>query len=304
VTAPPTGPATAEIEVPPPTPSPEPAVAPESAPSAASPAPVERLTPPQSADAAPAASPGPVDDGTAPAEPTADESAAIAEAPAVKDSSPPAGDANAAATAGSPAPTVTATAPPEEQAQPSHPAGETPPSASVSGQGTAGEPIGPKPLPEPPASAPPVAEPAVGDGPEHAPAEATRADAPHYLPWFITAPGDTDYLFNAMAALVIAAIIAIGNLFFKLHALPERWAHSANPLQIEIVAVLSLIGLFTHQHVFWIAALLLAMVRIPDFATPIRSMSDSLAALARSPRAPGRKGAAPAPTPDRTGGGA
>jgi hypothetical protein len=87
----------------------------------------------------------------------------------------------------------------------------------------------------------------------------------------------------AMAAVVIAAIIAIGNLFFKLHALPERWAHGANPLQVEIVAVLSLLGLFTHQHVFWIAALFLAMVRFPDFATPMRSIADSLAALARRP---------------------
>ena len=156
------------------------------------------------------------------------------------------------------------------------------------------------------------AGPAVGDGTEHAPAEAGAADAPHHLPWFITGPGDTDYLFNAMAALVLAAIIAIGNLFFKLHALPERWAHGANPLQLELVAVLSLIGLFTHQHVFWVAALFLAMVRFPDFATPIRSMSDSMAALARRfPRGPDGEGAALAgaagegdPRPDRDGGGA
>jgi hypothetical protein len=114
-----------------------------------------------------------------------------------------------------------------------------------------------------------------------------------------------------MAALVIAAIIAIGNLFFKLHALPERWAHGANPRQVEIVAVLSLIGLFTHQHAFWIAALLLAMIPFPDFATPIRSMSESLATLARrTPHAPEGEGPAPAPgaggdesKPDRTGDG-
>jgi hypothetical protein len=159
---------------------------------------------------------------------------------------------------------------------------------------------------------PAPAGPAVGDGTEHAPAEAGATDAPHHLPWFFTAPGGTDYLFNAMVAVVIAATIAIGNLFFKLHALPERWAHGANPLQLEIVAVLSLIGLFTHQHVFWVAALFLAMVRFPDFATPIRSMSDSLAALARRlPHGPDGRGPVLSsaagegdPRPNRDGGSA
>jgi hypothetical protein len=145
-------------------------------------------------------------------------------------------------------------------------------------------------------------------GAKHAPAEAEDAEAPHHLPWFVTAPGSTDYLFVAMAALLIAAIIAIGNLFFKLHALPERWAHRANPIQLELVAVLSLIALFTHQHVFWVAALLLAIVRFPDFATPLQSMADSLAALTRGrTRKPGGNEIAPAARigegPDRIGGG-
>jgi hypothetical protein len=128
-------------------------------------------------------------------------------------------------------------------------------------------------------------------GPEHGLAEAGGAQPPHNLPWFVTAPGSTDYLFNAMVALVVIAFLMIGGLFFKLHALPERWAHGANPLQVEIVAVLSLIGLFTHQHLFWVAALFLALVRFRDFSTPLRSMSASLTALARrAERAEGRDG--------------
>ena len=153
-------------------------------------------------------------------------------------------------------------------------------------------------------------------GPEEEPADAAAAPESRHLPWFVTPPGGTDYLFNAMAFVVIAALIAIGNLFFKLHALPERWAHRANPFQLEIVAVLSLVALFTHQHVFWVAALLLALVRFPDYGTPLRSMSESLARLVRRPPRPAdaprylRPGTAPAiiaadarPRPARAGGG-
>lgn len=104
--------------------------------------------------------------------------------------------------------------------------------------------------------------------------------ADHHLPWFITAPGQSDTLLIAMGIFLIVVIIAIGNLYFQLHALPERWAHHTSPLQIEIVAVLSILALFTHQHIFWIAALLLALVQFPDFATPIYSMADSLTRLA------------------------
>jgi hypothetical protein len=114
-----------------------------------------------------------------------------------------------------------------------------------------------------------------------APVTAPNPLAPAHLPWFITAPGGTDYLLVAMAALLIAALIAIGNLYFQLHALPERWAHQTSPFQIEIIAVLSLLALFTHQHLFWIAALLIALVRFPDFSTPLNSMAASVERLAR-----------------------
>lgn len=103
--------------------------------------------------------------------------------------------------------------------------------------------------------------------------------ANHHLPWFITAPGQSDALLIAMGIFLIVVIIAIGNLYFQLHALPEKWAHHTSPVQIQIVAVLAILALFTHNHIFWIAALLLALVQFPDFSTPIYSMADSLARL-------------------------
>ncbi len=42
-------------------------------------------------------------------------------------------------------------------------------------------------------------------------------------------------------------------------------AHGSKKVQLEIVSVLCLIGLLTHIHAFWIAALLLAIIDIPDF---------------------------------------
>jgi hypothetical protein len=104
--------------------------------------------------------------------------------------------------------------------------------------------------------------------------------ADHHLPWFITAPGQSDTLLIAMGFFLVAVIITIGNLYFQLHALPERWAHRTSPVQIQIVAVLGLLALFTHNHIFWIAALLLAMVQFPDFSTPIYSIADSLSRMA------------------------
>ena len=100
--------------------------------------------------------------------------------------------------------------------------------------------------------------------------------APHHLPGFVTAPGESDFLLNLMIVLLIGAVLMIGNLYLKLHSLPERMAHRTT--QFQIVAVLGLLALFTHQHIFWIAALMLALVRLPDFTTPLNRIADSLEA--------------------------
>jgi hypothetical protein len=104
--------------------------------------------------------------------------------------------------------------------------------------------------------------------------------APHHLPGFITAPGETDVWMVAMGILLIVAVLAVGNFYLKLHSLPERMAHKSQKLQFEIVAVLGLLALFTHVHLFWIAALLLAMIDVPDFGTPLRSIANSVEKIA------------------------
>jgi hypothetical protein len=66
--------------------------------------------------------------------------------------------------------------------------------------------------------------------------------APHDLPAFITAPGDTDILMVVVGIVLIVAVLAVGNLYPHLHTLPERMAHKSQKLQFEIVAVLVLSG--------------------------------------------------------------
>jgi len=107
--------------------------------------------------------------------------------------------------------------------------------------------------------------------------------APHHLPSFITAPGDTDILMIVVGIILIAAVLAVGNIYLRLHTLPERMAHKSQKLQFEIVAVLGLLALFTHIHLFWVAGLLLAMIDLPDFGTPLRSIARSAAKIAGVP---------------------
>jgi hypothetical protein len=115
--------------------------------------------------------------------------------------------------------------------------------------------------------------------------------ASHHLPSFITLPGETDTLMVIVAISLIIGVALIGVFYFKLHALPEHMSHGrASKIQFEIVAVLALLALFTHTTLYWVAALLLAMVRIPDFETPIKSMARALTRMAG-----GKPAAEPAP---------
>src|SRR5215217_183844 len=104
--------------------------------------------------------------------------------------------------------------------------------------------------------------------------------ANHHLPAFIAPPGETDVLLTVMAVFLVVAVLAVGILFLRLHTLPERMAHRTHKLQFEVVAVLGLLALFTHMHIFWVAGLLLALVDVPDFGTPLRRIAGSLERIA------------------------
>ena len=118
---------------------------------------------------------------------------------------------------------------------------------------------------------------------EHYVSESLHPAAPHHLPGFITAPGDTDTLMVVVGIILIAAVLGVGNFYLHLHTMPERMAHKSQKLQFEIVAVLGLLALFTHNHLFWVIGLFLAMIDLPDFSTPLRSIAGSVEKMAGVP---------------------
>ena len=108
-----------------------------------------------------------------------------------------------------------------------------------------------------------------------------------HIPWFVPGPDGGDPLMTVAGLFLLVAIFSVGILYLKLHALPEHMATSTKKLQMDIVAVLALVALFTHQNIFWLLALVLAMIEFPDFGTPLRSVAASLEKIAAGqPAAP------------------
>jgi hypothetical protein len=107
------------------------------------------------------------------------------------------------------------------------------------------------------------------------------SDTPHslateHLPMFVSGPGETDVFFIAVVVIAILAILLVGVFYFTLHALPEKMAHKINHSQLLLIGVMSLVALFTHNNYFFIGALLLAAVRLPDWTTSFKSIAKSL----------------------------
>jgi hypothetical protein len=106
--------------------------------------------------------------------------------------------------------------------------------------------------------------------------------APHHLPFYLAPGSGTDVLMVVMGIFLVATVLWVGTLYWRLHSLPERMAHKSEKLQFEIVAILGLLSLFTHIHLFWVAGLLLALIDIPDFGTPLRSIAGSVEKIANN----------------------
>ena len=107
-------------------------------------------------------------------------------------------------------------------------------------------------------------------------AQNVHPQAPHHLPGFLPGADGSDLLFTLVAIMVIVIVLALGVVYFTIHALPEKLAHKANSTQLQLIGILSLLALFTHNNFFWVFALLLAAVRMPDIVTPLDSISQSL----------------------------
>ncbi|GJD93165.1 hypothetical protein [Methylobacterium iners] len=121
--------------------------------------------------------------------------------------------------------------------------------------------------------------------------DAINPAAPHHLPMFIAAADGSDMFMSIMAVVLTVVVLVVGLLFLRLHTLPERIAHKSHKLQFEIVAVLGLLALFTHIHLFWVLGLLLALIDIPNFGGVFGRMARALERIAGLPPEPRAAGA-------------
>ncbi|TKZ20861.1 hypothetical protein FAP39_08575 [Shimia litoralis] len=100
--------------------------------------------------------------------------------------------------------------------------------------------------------------------------------APHHIPSFMPDAAGHDPMTFWMGMFMVVAILGLGTLYFRLHSLPEQMAHGVSGTQLQLVSILALIALFTHNNIFWVLALLLAAVKLPDYLTPLESIANSL----------------------------
>lgn len=96
------------------------------------------------------------------------------------------------------------------------------------------------------------------------------------LPFYITGPGESDILFTAVTILLIAIVVGFGALYFTIQAIPDRLVKGTSKSQMQLVGLLGLISLFTMNNLYWIAAILLAAIRIPNLMAPLTEIARSL----------------------------
>jgi hypothetical protein len=105
--------------------------------------------------------------------------------------------------------------------------------------------------------------------------------APAHVPGYLAAADGSDFLFTVMLWFVVILTLLLGVAYFTLLAMPERMAHKGNSTQLQLISILAILALFTQNNIFWVAALLLAAIRPPDIATPLKSIARSLEGMTR-----------------------
>jgi hypothetical protein len=100
------------------------------------------------------------------------------------------------------------------------------------------------------------------------------------LPFFITAPKDTDLLFNATLVFTVVVVVLTGVILLRIQLLPDRIARRSQKVQLDVVALLCLLSLLMRENIFWVAALILAYLDIPDFLTPVNRIAASMETMA------------------------
>ncbi len=109
--------------------------------------------------------------------------------------------------------------------------------------------------------------------------------APHHIPFYITGPDGSDPLFTGVVVFLLIVFLLVGVAYFKLHALPEHLGEKQSSAQMQLISILAVLALFTHNNLFWVLALLIAVIRVPDFLTPLEAIAKSLKKMATNDKA-------------------
>ena len=115
------------------------------------------------------------------------------------------------------------------------------------------------------------------------------------LPFFASGPGQMDILLLLVGLVLVLILLGFGALYFTVNALPDRMATGMGKVQIQVVGILGLLSLFTMNNLYWVAALLVAAVPIPDILTPLQQIARATTA----PNAPNASSSEPTPPAER-----
>jgi hypothetical protein len=126
--------------------------------------------------------------------------------------------------------------------------------------------------------------------------EGVHSLAPHHLPIFVPGADGSDPVLTGTAVFLVLLVLLIGIGYLTLHSLPEHLASETNRAQFQLVSILAVLALFTHNNLYWVAALTLAVVQIPDFVTPLKSIARSMSRMSRKMSDGGPTAAADEPT--------
>lgn len=105
--------------------------------------------------------------------------------------------------------------------------------------------------------------------------------APEHLPPYLSPADGSDPLLILIIGGTIIAVLCLGALYFRIHSIPEHLGEKHNNTQINLISVLTILALFTHNNIFWVVALIIAVVKIPDFMTPLNSIAEALSQMAK-----------------------
>ncbi len=101
------------------------------------------------------------------------------------------------------------------------------------------------------------------------------ADVLDRLPFWVTAPGETDGFLIVVGLALVGILLGFGTLYFTIQSIPDRMAAGAHKVQMQLVGVLGLISLFTLNNAFWIAAILIAAVPLHEVIPSMKPTPDA-----------------------------